>query len=764
MPSTKEQMIRQDMFAGMNRGVREHLLAANQWRTSFNMRHAGTQVRQPLRRKEMYSVLSNHTYPISLLAALPVGFENFGLMIGLTDSGVFRLTSTGAIRLGQPDGSTKLLVADGTPRRFGHTIYNNRLFFVNELNRVHSTEGTQVREVVNSPQGWFVEVFFDHIVVGRPTYNGTETPNRIQWSHLYDFSQWRADTHTEADHFDCVEHQLDDGFTGVTGLRRLGPLLITYTTAAIYVSRYVGLPRVMVTDAIIQDYGNGLPYALASNDKSHFFVDVRQQSFYRFDGGAVSEIGDPIKAYFFADISTNHSFAGRTWAYNDPFWQEIHWVYCSGASSGDYDREVVFNYRENKWWAGSVENIWAFSRGTRRTKSIDDLTGTIDNLSGNIDSLAEAGDIMPRVYGSRNGRLLREEVSADTTASLLEQPATPYLDTGDYHYNDIENQKEVESMVIHTKYDDAAGIDVYAASRNHIDDTVTLNLLPQTWVPTLSEQRLSFPRIPGRIFRYKFQPKQVTTTTVTETRGRPTSGFSLLAQIPAVVEPPPPAVGLLFSYTSGISLPNYSIPVTVPAGSNTGMFVWLHWRKASGGPLAMVATIDGNPATVLFSAIDDDLGFGAYLFYVVGNATGLINIDIGAPGLGTTLTMGRVHVVGACVTNLNQTLPIISLNTSFNILNNGFSFPSSTNHLLLPGLVVYSKLQIENIPFPTPYTGSTYTGTIFRSFSSPPYISDGINALGYRIGASSVTAGWTMDPAAEGGFDWWNIAVALRGV
>lgn len=531
MPSTKIPVSHDTDFDGMSQGFRPHLIPERQWFRSFGMRHFETIVSQVPRKRELFAVLSNTVYPLSLLVNVPAGYENYGTVVGLTDSAAWRLTSTGATLV--DDGR---LDTDGRIRRFGHTLYNNRLFFVNPLNRVRYTDGAIVRQLSNGPSGHYVEVFFEHVVVGRPIFNGTETPSRIQWSHLYNFDEWTPKTQTEADHFDCVEHQTDEGYVGLTGLRRLGPMLCTYTPSAIYVTRYVGLPRVFVTDAVVQDYGNGLPWTLAAIDRAHFFIDVKEKSFFRFDGGEVTEIGRPIKDYFFGNLTTDQTLQLRTYAYVDPLYKEIHWVYVSSASSGAYDREVVFNYRAGTWWTGPVEDVWSFCKGARRSRTVDELTGTIDALSGVVDDLSNASDVLGRVYGSSNGRLLREEVSGDAKADLLEQEV-PELETKDTYYGDLEAHKEVDSMVIHSKYVDAEGLEVYTASRKHIDDTVTLTALGQLWTPSLVEQKLSLPRISGRVFRYKFRAKPTTEVVTTETRTKPSTSLSLRTEIvPIIIE------------------------------------------------------------------------------------------------------------------------------------------------------------------------------------------------------------------------------------
>jgi hypothetical protein len=198
------------------------------------------------------------------------------------------------------------------------------------------------------------------------------------------------------------------------------------------------------------------------------------------------------------------------------------------------------------------------------------------------------------------------------------------------------------------------------------------------------------------------------------------------------------------------------------------MFVWVHYRKSHGvNDFTVDLLVDGVSATSVYRVVDEDLTMLAQLFWIAAPSTGAILVEFSNPSINGVFYGGTVHIVGACLNGMNQTIPIIAQLTSFNVQNNGFSFPASTNHLLLPGLVMYSKTNndLSDVPFPTAYPGSDYSATILQSRTAPPYTSDGACALGWRVGASAVTAGWTIDQkAVDDDYDWWNIAVALRGV
>lgn len=387
----------------------------------------------------------------------------------------------------------------------------DKIYFCNIENYLRSTDGFSLdAAVAGLPGGRYLDVFFDHLMVGYTYESGGLNKFRVRWSDLYDFNNFTVTSSNEADLYEFNEPEDETGFSrGITGMKRLGQGLAVYTPKTIYMVQYVGLPDVMRIEPVITGLGNAFPYAVVGVNRLHFFIS--DENFYVFDGASDPKpIGDDIKDYFFADLNKNQIIRDTLWAYHNSTMQEVHWVYANTSvnAAGTFNREVVYNYRENIWYVQSCENIHSFGYVGSLFRTIDQLTdvsSTIDGLTGQIDRLGQTNTNYDYAWGSDSNRVLQEEVTATLDVNLLSQ-TTPFLETGDMVYGSIEHVKEVDSICIHSEFSGCDGIKVEYSVRAHLDDPVVWQTAPQLWTPTLREGRLSFPRIAGRVFRFRFSP------------------------------------------------------------------------------------------------------------------------------------------------------------------------------------------------------------------------------------------------------------------
>lgn len=527
MSSSHTPIHRDRMVDGIDRGVRPHQIGDNAWYDHFNMRVFEGYVRQVPRKKVSFSVLQNTACDIEVLQPIPVRNKAYSLMIALSQECAFRVSSAGSVPLLEGDAIAAFTRSE---ERWGTCFHNDRLFFTNPLNAVRWCDGSTVKAIgTDVPSGRYVTVFYEHVFVGGSVYRGIDLPHRMMWSNLYDLSDFNADSDTEGDHFDFViKDKMVGGVAGITGQGLLGDLMFVYTPNGVHRLSYVGLPKVVRVDELPFDVGCGFKRSMVEANGCHYFIDASLKTFFMFNGMAPTDIGQNIRNLFFADLKSGYE--QLTYGYEDRTYREIHWVYVSNTSDGEFDREVVFNWKTGKWWHGSVENVHCFAQGGPVARTIDELTGTISSYTQAVNTLDESGVVLGRIYGANNGLILVEEGSGDTNVNLINAPL-PVLETKDYHYDDLQTVKESSSMVIHSAYAEAAGVDVFHARRSLIDDAVTFVQEPQIWTPTLREQRLSFPRTSGRLLRYRFRPRGVEEQEVVETTYTAPSSFSLRAEI-----------------------------------------------------------------------------------------------------------------------------------------------------------------------------------------------------------------------------------------
>ena len=575
MASTRQQVGHYTKHGGMSRGVRPHLLEEDKWFTDLNMRpFRGTLKQVPLKRVRQYTVpYSGRT----MLELCNVPTPNGSILIGLTEDRVKRIYTGNATML-KENGVEVELTRSTTYERFGKTTFNNNLFFVNQHNAVKYTDGVSVKSVGGTcPRGRFVEVWFDHIVVGGPLFgNGEDLYDGIAWSHLNEWSNFTPDTHSEADRYVFTEFQRDfDLVPGVTGLRRMGNACIVYTASSIYQMRYVGLPRVIRVDPVVHDFGNGFKHSIASTNGRQYFIDGIAKTFFSFNGVGVEDVGAPIAQFFFDTLTRDPELQQRTWAYVDFEFGEIWWVYVSRDSGREFDLAVVYSFIEKKWWVASVEDVHCFATSvTEGVVTCDELPGTCDSLNGTCDQLGGESGLPLRLWGGRNERLLQEEAPSNETTELLYQ-RTPVLETGDSVFGSIQHEKEMDPVAVQSALPRSVGLEVWLSNRANLDDPVEFDKVGM-WNPVKGPV-VAMEKVSERVFRWRFGPPgRLPVEELVFKNGMP--NFTLRTEmlgptlVPPVVpgdSPPPPLPATTHGLHIRSTNPGSGIAITVvPADIN----------------------------------------------------------------------------------------------------------------------------------------------------------------------------------------------------
>jgi len=383
------------------------------------------------------------------------------------------------------------------------------VYYINELNPVRSTDGSTDNELSNAPSGRFLTSWYDHLVVGYPTYRGSVYQNRVMWSHLYNFSLWEPDATNESDHYDFIEWQQPDyPYQGITGLAKLGGTLWVYTPTAIVPLRYTGIGRNVIyvdEDQILTRVGNTHPWALVVLDKVHFFYDGIEGNLLAFDGQTITPIGEPVRRFLNERLNDNPDLASRMWASVDVQNREIWWRFVSKDSSGAFDKAVVFNYRLKLWYTASTEDVHSFCGSLFVNSDMASLTGAMQDLAGTMSMLGAVGTVVPRIYGTAAGVIYREEKPDDATSSLIAAD-DPVLETGDFLYGSLHSVKEARAIAVNASMIEGQ-LEVGVNARDYLDDQVDwtdANNKAGFWSRTLPEGRLTHRERSGKALRYRF--------------------------------------------------------------------------------------------------------------------------------------------------------------------------------------------------------------------------------------------------------------------
>lgn len=502
MPATNRSVLIEQVTGGVDTTSPPHLVMPPKWTTAHNMRFNPRCEQVP--RKKLYNTLSASDSVLAL-PMLPGELPGYARILALTKDQL-RAISGSVLTNG--------LASDAEYRRWSFCLYNGRIYYTNELNPIRSTDGSTDSVLANAPSARYITAWYDHLVVGVPTFEGSRYPDRVMWSHLYDFTKWHPDAPNEADHYDVVEWQQSDyPFSGVTGLAKLGGTLWVYTPTAIVPLRYTGIGQgviQVVDDQVVTRCGNTYPWTLVSLDRVHFFYDGIENNIFAFDGQTISPVGEPIRRYLEENLNESPTLAAKMWGCVDVENREIWWRFVSKTSNGDFDKAVVFNYRLKLWFTASTENVQAFCGSVFVNDTMDSLQGEMQDLQGTMAQLGANEEKVPRIYGADAGKLYRDEETADATASLL--PADdPVLETGDFLYGSLNAIKEGREVAVNAGWDATRDptmrLEVGVAARDYLDDVVNWSDVANKagdWSRNLPEGKLTHRERAGNVLRYRF--------------------------------------------------------------------------------------------------------------------------------------------------------------------------------------------------------------------------------------------------------------------
>jgi hypothetical protein len=358
----------------------------------------------------------------------------------------------------------------------------------------------------------YIEEYYGHLVIANLRSTNEAHAFRVAYSDLDDFDDFVPVTTNEADFYDLKMNfnHTPSGY-GITGLKKLGDLMVIYTQSSIWNMRYVGFDNgVMQFVEQINDIGNIFPYSVTGYESYHAFIG--RDDFYVYDGSTVQSIGGDIRKFFFSDLTTSVAYRRFTWGYCNPSKRELRWYYVSSASTGTpyCDKCVVFNWGTRSWYteagqsvnsglAGMFVTTWTIDLLTSFSSTIDGLdVGPPVHLT--IDSLDNAVAVTDDIYTKRDGTTAYRE---DTTGTHGGQAQNVILETGDLFFDDVQTVKEIDTILIDA-YSSAGSINVFVSARDYLSQAVTY-VQAGVWAPTSDiQKRFTGMRKAGRVFRFKF--------------------------------------------------------------------------------------------------------------------------------------------------------------------------------------------------------------------------------------------------------------------
>lgn len=349
--------------------------------------------------------------------------------------------------------------------------------------------------------GKHVAVYQNHLVVSHfaegeyhavsgvaDPFTAASTPFVVGWSDLNNPDDFFATDVNEADVYPVPYNAYSEYINyGITGMGQLRSTLYLYTADSMATMDYVGLPNVM---QILPSHPVGSIYhnGLVVTKNGHYFIG--RNNIYFFDGVQPKEIGNAIFAKFYSEVvkldptdDNSESVIG----YYDQFRQEVSWIYWT---SDGQCRQLIYKEQFNRWFFRNLPYETANKPraiGRVYNSSSRLLYGGVQKLNFDYDSTESTSDILK-----------------DDEAN--ESYTQPQADTNDLFYRDLFVVKEEDTFFVDAGWSSGVtGVEVSYSARAFLSSAVSYTALSTLWTSSLAEGGLSLPRVPGKVFRFRFK-------------------------------------------------------------------------------------------------------------------------------------------------------------------------------------------------------------------------------------------------------------------
>lgn len=248
----------------------------------------------------------------------------------------------------------------------------DKVFATKLGNTTCSLSGGTVTPYPTLPAGRYGVCANSHMMFANISTPGGKYPSRIQWSDLYNPTNFTIDTDSEADYFDLEE---SDG--ECTGLSYQRGNVLAYSREQVWLGTYAS--GKFTFQPLYNGIGNVYHYANVRVKEIDFFIS--EDGIYLIDGLQLKSVGDPIWKFFEDDVvnDLNSPVVGAVDSKN----YEVFWTYTNKLGA---KWQIVYNYKEDKWSDRDPQNELCrcrFKKPIRGFMTIDSFSTMID---GGVDS------------------------------------------------------------------------------------------------------------------------------------------------------------------------------------------------------------------------------------------------------------------------------------------------------------------------------------------------------------------------------------------
>lgn len=340
----------------------------------------------------------------------------------------------------------------------------DKLFVTKLDNTTCSLSAGSITTYPTLPAGRYGVCANSHMMFANISTPSGKYPSRIQWSDLYNPTNFTIDTDSEADYFDLEEA---DG--ECTGLSYQRGNVIAYSREQIWQGSYSS--GKFTFQPLYSGIGNVYHYANVRVKEIDFFI--ADDGIYLLDGLQLKSIGDPIWNFFQNDIvnDLNTPVVGAVDSKN----YEVFWTYTNTLSA---QWQIVYNYKEDKWSDRDPQGELCrcrFKKPVRGYKTIDSFSTMID---GGVDS-ARIIDGSWQFYqfsgkefiGVSDGNVYSIDetkyVKADNSSIVSE------FETFDMFFDKADHVKEINKKLLQFTKSNAVSMKLAVAVRETLSETLT---------------------------------------------------------------------------------------------------------------------------------------------------------------------------------------------------------------------------------------------------------------------------------------------------
>lgn len=194
--------------------------------------------------------------------------------------------------------------------------------------------GAPTAQILVTASGFVVALNINGMTLG-------DAPDAWGCSAIRDHTSWTPSASTQ-----CAAGRLLDSPGAIRAGAALGSDVVAYKNTSMYLGRYVGPPLVWQWTRVPGDIGCSGAESVVAVDTQHFFIGP--SDLYVYDGTVPRSIGEPVREWFFADLS--NTYRDKIIGVVDRGRTLIYWYYPSGSSvGGAIDSVLTYNYRTGRF-------------------------------------------------------------------------------------------------------------------------------------------------------------------------------------------------------------------------------------------------------------------------------------------------------------------------------------------------------------------------------------------------------------------------------